>query len=299
MDKIVTATPPRIAQGAICPHAILKLSELKEHLHLLQSFGTWRKGFQGHYSLPLYFNDGKTGPSRSTLVQLSAFSKYGLGFYTEESGGQVKEEEKPKGKKPRTKPATISLDYDTSPDVRMLDALLNPAVTVIMQGQISQLKKTFTAEDDTKVVQRKAAKRSSGAVQKSLRVTCYPGRTQLENDSDVKVSMANFPKEEGDYNLVIDLASIDASMDNGIITYGLVIYGRAIKPSKKVERQPLAWREESEEEGEGKEKEELPDEAEILKNLKKIKRESTQAKKQEKKEKTKKRKDAPEKEENE
>src|SRR5439155_803773 len=134
---------------------------------------------------------------------------------------------------------------------------------VIMASHIETIKKILApTDDDVTVHQRKAARRSSGAVQRSLKVTCYPGRTQLENLVGEKVAMSDFPKEEGDYTMVIDLAAIDASLEQGIITYGITIYGRALRVAAKVERQPLAWREDVEEEEAAKEGEavELPDE---------------------------------------
>jgi len=249
MEKVVVSSQPLIAAGAKIPHPVLTLKELQQNTHDIQPNGGWRKGFLGHQTLPLYFNDGATGPSRPILVQIKGVSQFGLGFYEGGEENKPEKQEKPddskKKKKPRTKPASIALKFDESPEVQVLDLLINAAVKAIMEDKLAVLKQILAPEEDEVIcVQRKVARASSGSTIKNLRAICYPGKTQLELGGQL-VSMKDFPKDEGSYGMVLEIPSIDASYEKGVITYGPVIYGRSIRLVKQVEKKPLEWREET------------------------------------------------------
>ena len=123
---------------------------------------------------------------------------------------------------------------------------------------------------DVKAFARRAARSSTGSRIKVLRVTCYPGVTQLDGEDDKMYSMKDYKKEKGDYQVIADVASIDASMTGDVISYGLVFYGRRLGKSVTIERPPLEFPE--------KDAPEIAeaigeiDEKEVLSNLKKEKK---------------------------
>lgn len=295
MDKVVNARTPVISSRASVPHAALTLAELNKHLHSVQPKSAWKKGKRGHWSLPLFFNDGATGTTRPLLVDFKGFSNFGLSMYEGEDKddkfSSKDEEEKPTTKKkPYVKPFTIALDFDSSPEVHCFNALLNAAVSGIMTKQLPLLQAQVAPEDtEIQSFQRKVARASSGSSVKNVRIKCYPGSTQLEEDGK-QVSMEKFTKKAaGDYRVIVDAAAIDASMSEGQLTYGPVLYGRVIKLLKEEVRKPLQFREEA---GQGEESwTSIPSEEELDKRLKAKRIEKEKAEKEKKKEKKKRKAD--------
>ena len=281
---VAKATLPLINKGSNVPEPVLTVCGLHDHLGKLRSFGTWKKGNAGHYSLPLYLDDGKTGSSRPCLIKFDGHSKYGLGFYESEDGKEEKpevEDDKKKKKKKRNKPASIAFQYDSSPEVRQVDKLLNAALGAIMIEELKSLKKILApGNPDVKAFARKVARNSSGSSQRVLRVTCYPGVTQLDGPDGKAVCMKDFPKETGAYQTVAEVASIDASINDGIISYGLVLYGKRLGKTEAIELLPLEYPEK--EAPEAISKLEDIDETQLMADLKKKRKEEQKAKKEKK-----------------
>jgi hypothetical protein len=290
MDKIVQVSTPKIAPGAVIPHAVMTLDEFCKNTHRLKALGTWKPGAAGHYSLPLYFDDGATGTNRPCLIQIKGFSTWGLGFFKGESEVPIEpKEDKKEKKKRKTARADFSLDYDQSPQVQKADMYLNVTISQLIQGQHMKAFKNIASpgDGDVAVIQRRAARAPSGQITKRMSFSCFPGRTQL-NWGGVDVAMKDFPQEEGDYSVVFEVKGVDASFANSVITYGVVLHGKSIKNGLKIERAPLQHRDEEEEkEGEG-EKEDLT-EAALIKKVKGAKQ-AMEKEEKEKKKQTKKRK---------
>lgn len=256
MDKKVTADTPLIKAGAIVSSAVLTTKLLAQHLDRVKPYGTWRKGKAGHYSLPAYFDDGATGPSRPILVQISGYSKFGLGFFDEEKFGKKKagrpkkrsdpDEDPEKEDSKRQPSASIAFDYDKNVTIQALDAAVNASSKDHMKKMLPQLLSQVApgkTQKEVTCIQRKAARAPSGMVQRSLRVIAYPGKIELQGKSGVQ-SMDEYPKSvEGDYKMIIDWAGWDASFKDDVLSYGPVFYGRRLEQTEPVIRAPLEWTE--------------------------------------------------------
>lgn len=290
MDKIVTARTPVISSHANVKHPVLTLAELLTHIDCIQPKAAWKKGKRGHWSLPLYFNDGATGTSRPNLIGVKGKSNFGLSLYEgEDNEKQSKGDDDKKTKKNFVKAWTIALDYQSSPEVQALDTILNASVKGIMIKHLPMLLALMQLPDDTEVetFQRRVARGTSTSAIKSARINCYPGSTQLENEGKL-TSMALFPKRTaGDYHLIIDSASIDASQSDGRLSYGPVLYGRVVKLACEEVLQPLSFRED--EKAEKDTWNSLPSEEELGKQLK-AKRDAKEKEEKAKKQQSKKRK---------
>jgi len=244
MEVLATACEPRIASGAVPPHAILSLTDLEKHLECLQSAGSWKKGVAGHQTLPLYFNDGATGLSRPCLVQFKGHSIFGVSFFKgKKKDGE--EEDEPKDKKDKKKSATIAFEEEAG-DIQKLDTLLNASVESIMKEHLPVLKTLLCPNnEDVYCIQRKASRASSGAIKRNLRATCYAGRVQLMDDSGKKYTMKDFISKllpDADYICVAEIVGIDASFEKDVLSYGPTLHAKIVQQTKLQLRKELKLR---------------------------------------------------------
>lgn len=244
MDKKVKAEAIVIKPGAVCPQAVFTPKKVVDNISRVKPTEAWRKGKMGHYSLGAYFDDGVTGPSRSLLVQLTGYSRFGLGFFNEETakklGRPTKEEEDEK----RQKPASIAFDLDKSPDFVLFASAVNAVSKEMAKTMIPHLKSQVApGRTDITVVYRGAARAPTGFTQKQTRVTCYPGRTELNTkDSNESVSMNEYKLGvEGDYKVLLEWAGWDASFSKDVLSWGPVFYGKKLKEAEPVIREALEW----------------------------------------------------------
>jgi len=240
MHKVVKVSPPQIEEGSVLPNPILTLDELFENTSRVKPLGKWTKyGKNNHAKLSIYLDDGTEQETRSLWVQLKGHSKWGLGFYR--GDGDSACEEKTKSNK------LINLDYDSSPEVQRFNSIMNAIVERIATGTYesgAELKKSLDAPFAI-LAQRPTARSTGASVDRTMRLTCYAGQTQLEN-KDKLVSMHEFPEESGDYLCIIEIRSLDANLTgkgNNAISFGPVLTGRAIR-TITMPRAPLVWREE-------------------------------------------------------
>lgn len=247
MDKIVVASQPPIAAGSCLPEPVLTLKELLANVTRISTQGTWKSTQRGHFMLPWYLDDGTPGKNRPVIFQMKGFSAFGLGFFDEEKYGKkdkVKKEKKDKEgetpEKPRIQPANIALDHETSPDVQAVDVMINSTVRSMMDKHLPMLEKLLApgADDTLLTCQRRAARCAAGSSIKTMRITAFPGKVQLESlDRDYR-SMQDYEKREGDYLLVIHCTGIDASLEKSVISYGPVFYAKIIKMIKDIPQSP-------------------------------------------------------------
>lgn len=266
MDDVYTCPTPYISRNSQFPQPILTVKELQANKHRIQTQGDWKKGKLGHYSLALTLYDGAS--RRKPRVQLFGESPYGLDVFkggdntnvTEEPPAYSKEnsdshwepserkkrknssdddeqtEKKRKKKKEKKKsyikPLTLALLAEESKDsnIAAFAQVVDPLITSLIKPKLPELVKQLKLDSENTPFYRRVARASSGSTEKMVRVTCYAGGTQLSiTDEGNKVSMKNFPKGiAGPYGVVAELHHIDASAEKGLLTWGLVMYGKII-----------------------------------------------------------------------
>jgi hypothetical protein len=247
MDKVVTASEPIISADAVIPHAVLTISELVDNQDRIKPVGTWRPSAFGHATLQLYFDDDATGTTRTTLVEWQGTSKFGLGFFKGEQDVPTQAAKGKKEKKMKKPSANIAIEYDSSPQAQVFDAVWNDTTERAMKGSVGSLIQLLSPSNPhVACIQREVARASSGYSQKKINMTCIPGKVELITKDNKNVSMNDFTKDvEGDYILVTDTPYIDASLNNGVITFGPVSHVRYLKETTLVVSRPLVLRSEA------------------------------------------------------
>src|SRR5690349_16639266 len=142
MDKVYKASPPVVAEGALLSNPILTLDELSAAGGCVKPSGPWTKyGTSGHYKLPLYFDDNKSGKGRTLWVQFKGHSKWGLGFY---KGGDESTDCK--------KHKQLTFDYDSSPEVQDLSGTLDLITTGLITSTEKELRQKLPVYKNSTIV---------------------------------------------------------------------------------------------------------------------------------------------------
>lgn len=245
MDKVVNAKEVKIAEGACVESAFLTVQDLFTHADKVELKGGWKKGGHKHWKLPFYFNDGATGKSRPLLIISGGYSKYGLGFFKGDSAGKdddndERTEKKSKKKKTGNKPLTIAFDVDVNPGLKGLAVVMDMIVKNHMKTQLPKIKAILCpGQSDVTSTQRKTARSPAESDTRTVRLTCYPGGTQLETEGKC-VSMKDFPQDtEGEYEFICDAIGIDASLKDDVLTYGPMLYGKILRLTDEVSTVPM------------------------------------------------------------
>lgn len=244
MEKVVIASEPIISEKAIVPHGVLTLTELVTYQDRVKPTGTWRQSAFGHATLQLYFDDDATGPKRTPYVQWEGTSKFGLGFYKGPSLQKGKKSKKDKDKKEKKGNATIAIEYDSSPQAQVLDTVWNAITENIMADNMDPLVQLLSPSNPhVACIQRQLARASSGYNQKKVTVSCTPGKVELNRIGTTSVCMNEFPMDvEGDYTLITETPYLDASLRDGVITFGPVLHGRLLAETTLTIKKPIEVR---------------------------------------------------------
>lgn len=294
MEKIAVACPPYISPKSSFPFPALLLKEYAANADKIKPAGTWIKGKAGHYTLPIYFDDGVSGTGRDVWVQWRGTSKFGLGFFKKEgeenspqmeetdTGVKFKDEEKKEKKekkkeKKRQPSANMSVDLDSSPQARQMDAVTNAIVRAIMVKQGPILREVLCPGSNSTLplVVRRLARPPAGSSRNIIRVNAYPGSVQLEDKEGERLAMKDYLDQEGSY-IFNTQWNLDATYTNGVISVGPALHAKIIKQAEAVNKQPVAVRKEEEVD----ESEDMADEDKIFKDLSKTQKEAAKAKKE-------------------
>lgn len=244
MEKVVIASEPIISEKAIVPHGVLTLTELVTYQDRVKPIGTWRQSAFGHATLQLYFDDDATGPKRTPYVQWEGTSKFGLGFYKGPTVQKGKKSKKDKDEKEKKGNASISIEYDSSPQAQVLDTVWNAITEDIMADNMSSLVQLLSPSNPhVACIQRSLARASSGYSQKKITVSCTPGKIELDKRGGTAVCMNDFPMDvEGDYTLITETPYLDASLRDGVITFGPVLHGKLLGEATLTVKKPMTIR---------------------------------------------------------
>lgn len=228
MNKIATFRYPYIFPGSEVKEAVFTIPEFNRESRRIQMKDPFAKGAKPNRGkISIYLNDGTNKHPRSTYVEMDLFSEYGLSKYEGESSDAVEvveTKEPAKGKK-FNKPLTIAFSLESNPGLDKYAAGVDEIVTRIMTKELPKVTQQLCPGDaEVTIKHRKCAKISAGSTVRNVRLTAWPGSTQLlVGPTERPNSMNSFPQgETGRYKVIACPHHIDVVYKEGVLSYGCI-----------------------------------------------------------------------------